>query len=151
MTAITKESQLAYRKKSPRARAIVPEASIQSAVDDYLAVINLRSVRIPDAIWRWIAAKAPTGVRMWFGRVFGGLPDNIVLIPLNERYALALLLELKTTAGQLHGKQKTESKRLPWRVARSVEEAVEIINQAERDAESYGRQLQGGKDECVAG
>jgi hypothetical protein len=122
-----------------------PESLMQGAVDEYLALKRLKYYRIPDGFFRWIKMKAPAGIQKWFFGMFGGQPDNTVIIPLGDGLALALLLELKTqdskgrAIGKLHGKQKWEGEE--WKVCRSVDEAIKEIDKFEKIAEEYKKLL----------
>ena len=128
-----KKSWLATPEPDPGAS----EAALQEAVNDYLAGRSLRSIRIPDGVFRWVQFNAPARFRMWFNHVFGGLPDNLVLVPIpGTPYCLALCLELKTEKGRLHGRQKSEARKNNWTVARSLDEAVSAVEQAERTAQT---------------
>ncbi|MBT8489696.1 MAG: hypothetical protein KJN62_01470 [Deltaproteobacteria bacterium] len=120
----------------------VPESELQKAVDDYLAVKRLSYYRIPDSFFRWLASgkfigrvyheNAPERIKKWFRWMFGGKPDNTIIIPIGNGLALSLLLELKTqdskgrAVGQLHGKQKHHEDE--WIVCRSIDSAISEIN-----------------------
>lgn len=107
-------------------RSHLSEDSIQSCVNDYLKLKRVDFIRFPDSFFRWIKMMAPPSIQKWFFGMFGGRPDNICIIPISDGIALALLLEIKTESGRLHGKQKHHEKE--WKVCRSVEDAIEVIN-----------------------
>jgi hypothetical protein len=131
--------------ESKTMRAECPENLMQGAVDDYLEIKRMKCYRIPDAIFRWIKMKAPIGIQKWFFGVFGGQPDNTIIIPLGNGYAFTLLLELKTqdakgrAIGKLHGKQKREGD--DWKICRSVDSAVAEIDKFELLAEDIKKYL----------
>lgn len=110
----------------------VPEASIQSFVDDYLSALQIENIRIPDALWRLIHATGNPGVIAQLRKAIGGISDNTCMIPISEDYSLCLHLELKSATGKLHGKQKINAKKLPWKIARSPEEAKKFIDEFKR-------------------
>jgi hypothetical protein len=112
----------------------VPEAALQTFMDDLLEYKHIRSIRIPDGIFRWVQVNASQGFRAWFNKVFAGFPDNLLLIPTGQGYMKAFPIELKTATGKLHGKQKTRAKEQGWKVCRSTTEIVVAVDEAERVA-----------------
>ena len=113
----------------------MPEEALQVFVDDYLTNFRIVYFRIQDGFFRWIKMNAPMGIQKWFFGMFGGWPDNTLFLPIDDKYSLAVSLELKTATGKLHGKQKTNSKKIPWQIARTPEEAMVIIERAKKDVE----------------
>ena len=112
------------------------EASLQRFADDLLAVKGLPHIRVPDAFWRWIYANVPARIRQWFFSLFGGLPDCTIFLPLDDRYSLALLLELKRPGGYLRPGQREAARRVPWVVVRSPEEIMQALDAAQRTADA---------------
>jgi len=132
---ILKSKQLAYRIKRKDGKATIKEDALQQQCNDYLEIKRIRYIRIPDSVWRWLAYKASEAIKKWFRFIFGGLPDNICIIPINEKYNLCLALELKTETGKLHGRQKHWSKELAVQISRSPEDTMRIIDEFECEAE----------------
>jgi len=131
---IPKSKQL-YSRNTRQAQEIkIPESKLQKLADDYLEWNGVENIRIPDFVWRWIARKAPEGVKIALRKALGGIPDNTCLIPINGLYSLCLSLELKAKKGVLHGKQKNKAKKLSWQIARSPEEIMRIIDKFIFDA-----------------
>lgn len=130
-----KSKQLAYRTKRKKPSIIIKEDALQQQANDYLEAKRIRYIRIPDKVWGWLAYKATEAIKLWFRKIFGGIPDNICILPINEKYNLCLALELKTKAGQLHGKQKHWSKELAVQISRSPEDTMRIIDAFECETE----------------
>jgi hypothetical protein len=132
--------------KSKTMKAEMPEDFLQVYADELLELKGLKSIRIPDNMWRWIAVNAPEGVKKWWRWLFGGWPDNLILIPIGK-YMLAVPIELKTqdkkgrAVGALHGKQKINAKEQNWTIARSPEAFRDAVEQAESDAEKINKIL----------
>ena len=125
----SKSRQLQYRNRKPKTappKRNIAEAPLQKFTDDYLSSLNLKYFRIPDGVWRWLHFNAHGGILAWFRWCFGGMADNTIFIPIGE-YSLCLHLELKSTVGKLHGRQKAEAKALPWKIARTPEEVMEHV------------------------
>jgi len=135
MNSIPKSKQLAYRHKRRNGTPAIKEDALQKQANDYLELKRIRYIRIPDAIWRWLAYKASEYVKKWFRFIFGGIPDNICIIPINDKYNLCLALELKTKTGKLHGKQKHWSKDLAVQISRTPEDTMQIIDEFINEAE----------------
>jgi hypothetical protein len=137
MTSFPKKRWLSV-PDSTTGKAEVPEDDIQSFTDELLQYKrHIRSIRIPDSFFRWIKMNAPAGVQKWFFGVFGGQPDNTLLVQLGDGWVFGLELEHKTqdskgrAVGRLHGKQKHHQ----WRIARSTKAAEEWIAELEEMAE----------------
>jgi len=134
---LTKRQQAGrYARKSTR-KVKMPEAALQKFTDDYLAAKGLSYIRLPDRLWGVLhraLSKTYPGVLWGLRKALGGLPDNTVFIPINDRYSLALHLELKTKSG-LHGQQKVQARELPWQIAQTPEDVQQIVDRFIEDAE----------------
>jgi hypothetical protein len=126
-------------KESPTMKAEIPEESLQIFADEYYTIKRIRFIRIPDFFFRWMNVKAPIGVRKFFCGMFGGYPDNLLLLPIGK-YMLAVPIELKTqdakgrAVGKLHGKQKHNAEEQNWIIARNQEQIMEATEKAECDS-----------------
>lgn len=119
-----------------------PESDLQNQLDDFLAAYRIWSIRIPDAVWRWIAWKAPQGVKKWWRGIFGGIPDVLPMLRVSDKYMLCAPIELKNKAGKLHGKQKHwEGREISVQISRSPDESIAIVDQFRRDAEKIRSML----------
>jgi len=131
---------------SPTMKSEIPEQSLQAFADEYLLWKGYRNIRIPDHFFRWIKMNAPQRVQRWFFWLFGGFPDNLVLIPFGG-YMLAVPLELKTqdakgrAVGKLHGKQKINARNENWIIARSTDQIQEAIAIAETYAKALNQKI----------
>ena len=124
------------RPDSPTGRPEVPESEIQAFADELLEYKkHIRSIRVPDSFFRWVKMNVPPHIQIWFFGMFGGRPDNTLLIPIGNGYSLALEMELKTqdakgrAVGKLHGKQKRHEGQ--WRICRSTQEVERAIAELE--------------------
>lgn len=124
----SKEKQV-NRSKRKKPILKVKEADLQRQANDMLNAYQIKYIRIPDSIHAWITKNAPEEVKIFFRHVFGGIPDNVCLIPITEKYNLALCLELKSATGKLHGKQKHWKKELAVQISRSTTETIGIIEE----------------------
>lgn len=122
---IPKEVRKKLKKKST-----IPEAVIQRQVDEYLALLGVRPIRIPDSLYRSIYAQksVPIHVKANIAKHIAGLPD--LLIPrLTDKGLMILPLELKTESGKLGPKQVKWQQTLGTKVAHSFDEAKELIDE----------------------
>lgn len=109
-----------------------PEEHIQKAVNQYLDLLRVDYIRIPDNVFRWVKMNAPVWFQKYFFKVFGGRPDNTIIVPIGNGIAIAFLLELKTQdssgkeVGKLHGKQKQHKDE--WIICRSLNAAMDKID-----------------------
>jgi hypothetical protein len=119
----------------------MPEEAIQAAVDEYLEMRGVDYIRIPDSFFRWGKMNLPVGIWKWFANMFGGRPDDTILVPMGRGIHLALCLELKTqdkqgrAVGGFHGKQKRNSE--DWLVKRSPDAAILAIKDFIEDAKEF--------------
>jgi hypothetical protein len=104
------------------------EEQIQKQCDDLLAIHRIRYLRIPDWIWSWLKLNAPVQVVKELSDRFGGMPDNMCIRKLDDKYNFLLALELKTATGRLHGKQKTWEKEITVQISRSPDETIAKVN-----------------------
>jgi hypothetical protein len=107
----------------------VPESALQCFLDEYLELKKIRSIRIPDNVFRWVQVSAPLWFRIYFNKTFGGLPDKLLLFP-DGKYMRAVPIELKTIDGKLHGKQKARARAENWIICRTVNEIVAAVDAA---------------------
>jgi hypothetical protein len=123
--------------KSTTMKPEMPEYYLQAFADDYIYWKKYKNIRIPDSFFRWIKMNAPARVQKWFFWLFGGFPDNLILIPMGK-YMLAIPMELKTqdaqgrAVGALHGKQKHNARDEHWLIARSTDQIQNIVDDAEK-------------------
>ncbi len=130
----SKRKQTSYRKKRKRPTVTVSEGvitvsedMIQNQCDDTLKALRLKFLRIPNWLWLWIKKNAPIEVKDCMSEVFAGMPDNVVIVPVTEKYNLCLQLELKTEGGVLNKKQKKWAKETSVQVSRGVNQNIQII------------------------
>lgn len=108
------------------------EEDIQNAVNEYLCWQKIRYFRIPDSFFKWIYINAPKPIQKWFFGMFGGMPDNLCIIPIGKGVAMTLLLELKSPKGKLHGKQKDHKNE--WIICKNIDSAIEVIDRFKAEA-----------------
>jgi len=123
-----------HRANKPKLIAECPEASLQAFADDYYDAMGIKNIRIPATVFNWINYKAPIWFKIFFNKMFGGYPDNLLLFPYGK-YQLAVAIELKTQTadgqevGKLHGKQKPNSKNENWIICRSPEQVIKAVDE----------------------
>ena len=104
------------------------EEQIQKQCDDLLAAHHIRYLRIPDWIWTWLKLNAPSQIVKALSDRFGGMPDNMLIKRIDDKYNLLMAQELKTATGRLHGKQKTWAKEIAVQISRSPDETIANVN-----------------------
>ena len=110
-------------------KAKTPEKEIQRAVENYLTVLGITPIRIPDSLYRSIYANRSISlhIKADIARSISGLPD--LMIPkLTDKGLMILPLELKTSVGKLGPKQIKWQRHLGTVVARSFEDAKILID-----------------------
>lgn len=130
---ITKQMQ-AGKYSSSKKRAWVPESILQTFINDLIVSRGIESHRVPDSFWAW-ARSLPAKEQCFLAALFAGRPDNVLFIPISDKYCLAMFSELKTATkkgepvGKLHGRQKVNARRIPWVISRTPQEIEGNINE----------------------
>lgn len=140
----SKNQQLShYYKKRPKKVFIqVPEIALQQQINDLLDAYQIKYIRIPDGIWKWLQFNAPYGVLKYFQKTFGGIPDNVCIVPISDKYNLSLCSEIKTTIGKLHGKQKQWNNDVSVQILRSTTENLNSVMEYKKQIEKCKKCLQ---------
>ena len=112
---------------------------IQRSAEDVLKKLNLRYIRIPDAVYNIIFSKnslIPEWVKILIAASISGLPDLTVLLK-DGRY---ICIELKTKTGKLRPKQKEFQNDVGvnnFYTCRSIDEVIDVFR-------SYGLIIEKG-------
>jgi len=102
----SKRKQTAHKYKRKNPIVDITESQLQKQLNDLLAAYQIRSLRIPDFCWQWLKRNAPIEILKTLTDIFGGMPDVIPLVPLDNKYSLSMPIELKVKSRKKHGKQK---------------------------------------------
>ncbi len=117
----------AKRKRRRPAAVSVPESGLQKQMNETLALYHAKYLRITDNFWNqlrkaWKAGYISDGEYFGFCKTFIGMPDNMALFQITEKYNLCLAAELKTERGKLNPDQRKWQKEIAVQVLRSTEE-----------------------------
>jgi ribosomal protein L44E len=104
------------------------ESQLQKQCNDLLDAHHIKYLRIPDWIWSWLKLNAPVQVVKELSGRFGGMPDNMCIRRINDKYNLLMAVELKIEKGKLHGKQKNWYKEIAVQISRTPEETIAKVN-----------------------
>jgi len=124
----SKKKQLAYQNKPRQPGLDITEDELQGQCNDTFDGYRIRYLRIPDWVWKWLKQNAPKHLLKEMSKRFGGMPDAIALKK-GEKYNDALMLELKTKKGKLHGKQKDWDKEFNVEISRTPDDTIKIIEE----------------------
>jgi len=135
---LSKAQQRKKRKPAEQKPPKVPESAIQKQLDDMLEAYGIWTLRVPDSFFKWVKMRTPAGIQACFFRIFGGIPDNLAMLKLTDKYMLCCPIEAKSLTGKRHGKQKHwESQGIPFQITRGTDDSVRIIEQFITDFEHY--------------
>ena len=84
----------------------ITENQLQDQLNDVLDAYQIRYLRIADWVWEWIKKNAPVEIKKELSKRFAGMPDNVPLIPIDDKFSLSMPIELKVKDRKKHGKQK---------------------------------------------
>lgn len=131
------------RKKRKREAPVLnyKESDLQKQCNDYLDINQLFYVRIDDGVWKSLnyvlgELKAKGQIKLagilknaiqQLKNRFAGLPDVNISEGVNDKYTLGLHLELKSTKGKKHGKQKNVARRIPVQESRTPEQTMGAV------------------------
>ncbi len=132
----SKADQLSYKKKRKCPKVTIKESDLQKQCDDLLKNLRIKYLRIPDYVWKWLKQNAPVEIITALSESFAGMPDNVTLVKISDKYALAMGLEIKTEAGKLSGKQKKWIDREGGVVSRSTDDTIKEVDQFIKTAET---------------
>ena len=105
------------------------ESEIQKQCEDYLNIEQIRFIRIPDALYKYVfsaQSRLPAYMKALISSFIKGVPDITILLK-NGRF---LCCELKTTTGKLSQGQKNFQRSVGesnYFIIRSVEALVELV------------------------
>jgi len=121
------------RKRRKRKAPVldITESQLQEQLNDLLNAYQIRYIRIPDSIWHWLKRNAPVEVIRAMSDALGGMPDNVCMIPISDRYSLMLAIELKVKGRKKRGKQKH------WQstISRTPDENIALIEEYVKQAD----------------
>jgi hypothetical protein len=103
----------------------IPESTIQSQCEQWLAIKGITVIRVPDAVLAEIHRVGSPQARAMVSRHFCGQPDLIMLLP-NGKW---LCIELKAADGKLSQGQTNWWKRLGIApvICRSLDELIDVV------------------------
>lgn len=116
------------KKKALYKKATTPESMLQGQVNSILKWMGVKYFRAPDLLYRLLGWDSRLSAREKgeLSKVFAGMPDNIVFVPLGN-FCLCLNLELKSDIGKLSPRQKKYASQLPVTVVRTLQETQELV------------------------
>ena len=129
-----------FKKPRKKKTGSKTEEPVQAALDTYLELRGIDFFRILDLLFKVLVTFFKTkrlngGVFKIIISYLKGWPDNMVYIPLTDKYLLACPIECKSATGKTHGQQKVMARRLNYQIPRSPEETIEIVDQFIKDHE----------------
>ena len=107
---------------------IFKEKDLQAYSEKLLKDMNIEYHRIPDSFWRLMHMKCTNAQKCFIYKIFGGLPDLTVQIPIDDKFSLCCNLELKKQGSYLRKGQKESAEKLPWVTVRTIEQLEDALN-----------------------
>ncbi len=124
----SKRKQLLHKQKSIEKKLGVKESAIQHQCEEYLTIIQMPYIRVPDLVYKAIfgGINVKPHLRMLASKFLKGIPDITLLHP-NGKY---LCVELKTPNGKQSQGQISFQKKIKdnYIVCRSFDEFMDIVN-----------------------
>ena len=121
------------------------EAGLQQHIEQTCAVFDIECRRVPDSVWAFLKMSAPARIVKALSRFWKDKPDLLMLIPVSDRYSLALDVELKAQHGKLSKGQKDYSESMPVVVSRSPEQTHYVMAEFRKVAGDIANHLTKGK------
>ena len=116
------------------------EKTLQKAVNQYLKITHYPYIRIPDEIYRvcFASKNVPAHLKKIIADHIAGLPDNIIAIPIGEKFFIGCAIELKSPKGKLSKKQKEYQKIFNTNVIRNIEGLIELLSELKQFVKGKG-------------
>lgn len=141
-----KEFRSFFKEPKKTKKGSKTEAPVQAALNYYLDLKGIDYFRIPDELFTFLIYHLEKAIREHrvseeikikkLLKTLKGWPDNMVHIPLTEKYLLSCPIECKSDKGKMHGEQKNKGRRLNYQIPRSEKEAIGIVERFLADFDS---------------
>ncbi len=115
------------QKKTVSTALKCTEDQLQVQCNNLLVGFRLKFLRIRDSFWNWATDGMPMKIKKHFVDTFAGMPDNVIIEPISEKYNLCLQIELKTLTGELGEKQRKWADDTAVVVCRTPDETIKEI------------------------
>ena len=129
--------------RKTKKKASTPESTIQAIADLLLRSEGIPYMRFPDSFFRSIFANPH--INVWTKKhlkdALAGYADNILFLPVSDKFCLACMMENKTETGKLTGMQKMRSKELPYNITRNEADIRALISEFQRVADLIKKEL----------
>jgi len=139
---IPKSLQLGRYAKGDRRRGghKGPEGQLEEMCENYLEVLRLRYIRIPDSAYFHLfgpQSKIPPWIQKLLSKALKGVPDLLIFAPHKDTplpcvEARALCIELKVGKGKQSQGQLEWARDVPVHVVRSFDEFKELVDDFNR-------------------
>jgi len=118
-------------KGSKSKKAKTPEDAIQSTVDYKIKAYRIYSQRIEDIVYTTLFANnnMPLWKKTKLADSIAGIADNVVMMPINDRFCLCMHLECKSDVGSMNVAQKKRAKQVPYNIIRTEKEFDSILRE----------------------
>ena len=120
--------------KVKNSEKVAPEKVIQRQVNDFLDKAGFYYVRISDRAYKAVGGKCDS---------MAGLPDNNVMLPLNDKFYLGCNLELKRKGGKKTPQQKARSMEVPYVFEDDFDNVVELMREMVKIADKIKGEIDG--------
>ena len=106
---------------------IFKEKDLQAYSENLLNDMNIEYHRIPDSFWRLMHMKCTNAQKCFIYKIFGGLPDLTIQMPIDDSFSLCCNVELKRQGSYLRKGQKESAEKLPWVTVRTIEQLENVL------------------------
>jgi hypothetical protein len=137
-----KKKQCGRHYKGNRARVVkgklvCTEDQTQEQCNQYLRVKWIKFLRIPNYVWLWLKQNAAIHILKALTDSFAGMPDNVIIERISEKYNLVLQLELKTEDGVMGPEQEKWAEDTAVVISRSPDDTIREVDEFLNTVERY--------------
>jgi hypothetical protein len=113
----------------PAPKAKESEATLQAKTNALLDYAGIEYLRMSSDLYRCIFANPtiPIHIKRFIKEQIAGWPDNMIFLPISDKYNLSLNIELKTSIGKQNHRQADLARRIAIQVLRSEDEVRAAI------------------------
>lgn len=134
-------------KKAVKPKNAKPEKELQEFANKYYAAIGIKFLRLYDELFSVIAMSS-NNCKYWLQKELKGWPDNILFIPVGDKYNLVFCPELKKKGKNLSSGQVLMAEKINMKMFDDQDILIEAVNEFKKAAEKIDEYFNGRCPYC---
>lgn len=121
-------------KKSIKPKSVAPERVLQEQANCLYDAMQIKFLRLWDELFSAITMST-NGARFWLMKELKGWPDNMLFIPIGDKYNLVFCPELKRKGEDLNAGQRDMARKINMVMIDDFDELEKQVKKFVKDAE----------------